>query len=268
MNKGLPEILYKYRSWQENEKIQEDRKFQKRFLTEKEIFFASSLVLNDPFELKIPKRYDLLTEDEILNLACYHIIISEPNLTGEEIVKKAVEAKSRMDYDKQLQATLDSLKSLKGRHGILSLTLEPMNIIMWTHYANNHQGFCIGYNTDKLMQFISTQTDKFGISPVTYTAQLPVIIPTIRAKSRLDNIISRVTTKSIEWSYEKEFRIVISEPNKVMQIPSDIVEEIILGCNVSKEVEKEIKGIKERNFPHSKIIKLDTDSYEYKLTSN
>ncbi|MBU0903419.1 MAG: DUF2971 domain-containing protein [Gammaproteobacteria bacterium] len=36
----------------------------------------------------------------------------------------------------------------RGKIGILCLTEDPLNILMWSHYAHNHTGICIGFDTE------------------------------------------------------------------------------------------------------------------------
>lgn len=62
IQKRIPKIIYKYRSWQETDRyLDEESKFQKRILINSEIFFSNPKDFNDPFDLRIPKRYDKLT---------------------------------------------------------------------------------------------------------------------------------------------------------------------------------------------------------------
>src|SRR5699024_6085419 len=43
-----------------------------------------------------------------------------------------------------LQAMVSELVKAKiANVGVLSLTEDPINICMWAHYANNHQGVCL-----------------------------------------------------------------------------------------------------------------------------
>jgi len=261
-------ILYKYRSWQENENIPEEEKFQKRSLTHTEVFFASPTKLNDPFDLNIPKRYDLLSEDQITILTYYHFLRIYPEKSAKELCRLAKEKQSRISNERKLNATIDSIKNLKNRHGILSLSQDYKNIIMWTHYANNHKGFCVGYNVKKLIDFIKSKTDEYALSPIAYSHNMPVIIPPLSLGSRFDNIVRRLTTKSFEWSYEKEFRLIIHEPDKCFQVPHKTIEEIIIGCNATPETEDDIFKLWKNKYPKSKLFKAKTDANKYKILLN
>jgi len=81
---------------------------------------------------------------------------------------------------------------------------EPKHPLMWAHYADSHKGFCVEYELD---------TDAKGNLPagfheVVYASQLPSpsILELLLTPEECINRI--VTTKAIEWSYEKEVRYI------------------------------------------------------------
>lgn len=78
--------------------------------------------------------------------------------------------------------------------GILCLTEDPLNILMWSHYAQNHTGICIGFDTGE-SPFSSAKQ-------ITYSEERP------KADFESDDLIEHVLlTKSQHWKYEKEWRI-------------------------------------------------------------
>ena len=94
----------------------------------------------------------------------------------------------------------------------------PTHPLMWAHYASSHTGFCIEYDVDE-------QAD-IPLYEVSYTNKLPS--PSIEELLFCpDNTFLKIlTTKSIEWSYEKEIRLVYlneiggSEAGKIMLLPN------------------------------------------------
>jgi hypothetical protein len=56
---GIPSILYKYRSWSDQ--------YQKKFLTDNQIYFAAPEQFNDPFDAALPYQYkeEEMTDDNI-----------------------------------------------------------------------------------------------------------------------------------------------------------------------------------------------------------
>lgn len=81
----------------------------------------------------------------------------------------------------------------KERVGILCLSEDLVNILMWSHYANNHAGICIGLDTD-CKPFSSANL-------VSYSDERPAA----EFNSDPEKLLSRVLlTKSKHWSYERE----------------------------------------------------------------
>ncbi|EHU4934854.1 DUF2971 domain-containing protein [Vibrio vulnificus] len=78
--------------------------------------------------------------------------------------------------------------------GYLSLSKTNKNILMWSHYAQNHEGFVLGFDSEH-------EYFKLGVSDIEYSDQRPYLNP---LQSRQD--ASLFTTKSLDWAYEQEVR--------------------------------------------------------------
>ena len=78
--------------------------------------------------------------------------------------------------------------------GCLSLSATATNVLMWSHYAQNHEGYVIGFDADH---------EYFGesVSPVIYSSVRPPHNP---FEHRHSGAI--FYTKSADWSYEQEYR--------------------------------------------------------------
>lgn len=108
-------------------------------------------------------------------------------------------------------------------YGVLSLTRQPLNSLMWSHYGDEHKGVVLGFDVD-IAGFSSLETcvipSQYG--EVIYSAtkphkDLPIIsqdnLLTIGQELKFDsdafNFVKRAFLyKSIEWAYEEEMRIV------------------------------------------------------------
>lgn len=119
---------------------------------------------------------------------------------------------------------------------------EPSHSLMWAHYANGHTGFCIEYEVD----------DEFNIPlyEVNYSNKSPS--PTIGELlfSPKENFLKILTSKSLDWSYEKEFRLVhlneikIGEKGKQVKLPDGLKPiKIITGKKFSEDSYKFFEGI-------------------------
>ena len=141
---------------------------------------------------------------------------------------------------------------------------------MWAHYANNHRGICVEYDLieiNRVMQFTAI--------PVIYSDERPCFRffdPKSIEKDIHRLFIHSLTSKSPEWSYEKEWRIVrdqgacgdnwnIDKKGALLKMiqPSSIT----LGCAAQTEFEQKVK-----NYCSSRKInlyKMEKDPIQYRL---
>lgn len=92
---------------------------------------------------------------------------------------------------------------------IASFSSEYNNILLWAHYANNHRGFCLEYtvNNPKLVFEVSYRSERekdYLFSP--YTANTP---------QELEYFGNQLSTKSVDWKYENESRIIVIDKNGI-----------------------------------------------------
>ncbi len=62
--KSVPKLLYKFRRWKDVKG--NDHKHDRLILTDLAVWFASPADFNDPFDCRIPYRFDLMTREEQL----------------------------------------------------------------------------------------------------------------------------------------------------------------------------------------------------------
>ncbi|MEI0702624.1 DUF2971 domain-containing protein, partial [Brachyspira intermedia] len=145
---------------------------------------------------------------------------------------------------------------------IACLTTHNDNTLMWSHYADKHQGICIEYDINKIL---NENNDKILIKKISYNKimisydtfinkQKKSINSVLIDNKTIDNITDLFTIKSKEWEYEDEYRILFyDEENKnpngtLINLP---IKSICFGVQTSKE-DKElvynlVKSINEKN---------------------
>lgn len=261
-----PKILYKYRSYQENV----IERFQRDTFINGVLYFANYNQLNDPFDLKLRKKIEgLPEEDKIMNIL-FHLAKADGSKSFALLWQEANDIHEKNleeDPDIYKKRSIEAIKisHAKIKRGIFCLSERNDDILMWSHYGNSNQGFCIGYNTQKLTNYIQKNFDLLGILKVKYFSEYPEYRNSFAQKG-MEEILSNLTSKSIIWSYEKEWRLIIhNQTNIVVPIPDEIIEEIILGSNVLPEPEKEILSIQNQKYPNAKVFKVEPDDSEFKL---
>lgn len=121
---------------------------------------ASTSMFNAPYEGAIPFVYELDDQTpknifiKMYELAKYDY----PDWNDTQIHEYCFEGQQK---DLLHDETHIERKNEKNRQdidksfGIMSLTIHPLNYLMWSHYANSHKGFCIGFDTDLLEETIN-----------------------------------------------------------------------------------------------------------------
>lgn len=79
------------------------------------------------------------------------------------------------------------------------------SMLMWSHYAEQHTGLCVGYRLHELIE-------KYNIFPVIYNNQMPQISDISNADKSI--LYQSILTKCEDWSYEKEWRIIDIDKSK------------------------------------------------------
>jgi hypothetical protein len=119
---------------------------------------------------------------------------------------------------------------------------------MWSHYADNHRGFCIEYDTQTLAPehpFVK------ALYPAIYSEQFfdgtEIVLGVFggRRNLSLDYLMLSALYKSPEWEYEQEWRLIVrpptSEEKSLFQVPTP--KRVYLGSRMEKPARQEIASI-------------------------
>ncbi len=127
-----------------------------------------------------------------------------------EHVKEAMRRGTDELFEKQSeQAVRLTSKWLRAGYSVLSLCENATSVLMWSHYSDNHKGFCIEYDLsaldgrDHLRRFCYPAFYRRKLTDATrYLAR--------RDPHDYNNLygIFVCLLKSDEWAYEREWRIV------------------------------------------------------------
>lgn len=150
----------------------------------------------------------------------------------------------------------------QGRTYASCFSEEPASMLMWSHYADNHQGMVLEYEFDNLD--LEKHRDVFmGLNPVIYTDDLLNLEEYKDVREKISIPTLAAISKSKEWSYEKEWRLIIHQESNERGIVVKVIKPscIILGARVNPmhkitlSLEAKKKGIP------IKQIKLENAKY-------
>ncbi|MBY0544332.1 MAG: DUF2971 domain-containing protein [Gammaproteobacteria bacterium] len=171
-------FLYKSLEKRKNRnKHEKDLDKLKKYINQ-EVYMPRIDSFNDPFEgifhyLTLPIS-DILNNIEYFNMAYNNRKIEYYELTKEEFRSK-LESSDCKEYRHKIVS--DELRKKMFEHSALCLTSNPSNIPMWSHYANDHCGYCLVFelNFDDMYDKMSKENN-FGSKANFYDEYINKII--------------------------------------------------------------------------------------------
>lgn len=124
------------------------------------------------------------------------------------------------------------LKFIEAAMGCFST--ERDNVLMFSHYAENHTGFVVGFDTRLLVASLEANNHPWdaSIRPVWYLKKAPVL--SLQTEPALC-----ATCKSDVWKYENEFRLFMSQGSDQLassgsfQFDRNAIREVIIGSKAT-----------------------------------
>ena len=246
--------LYKYYSYNSN---------SLSVLINKKVWFSKPASLNDPFDLGIDFINNIDSNDfrymieTCKNQPC---ISSERKQELDKIGKIESISPDQVALSESWEEANNKLRNDLRNSGVFCMSELNNNILMWSHYADCHKGFCV--------EFIRNQNNLLGdlnvTNPVTYSCSFPSPSP-FSDEGRNSFFDDLFLTKSKDWAYEKEWRL-INEEGDIPLPFQGYISAIIFGLKMSSRHKKTIRNIFAGNpniiykqaekVPHSFTLKI------------
>lgn len=202
-------ILYKFSSLEIAETI----------LLTSTLRFSNPSRFNDPFDCDISR-------------VTFEFPVEDTNVKREiEIIK--TEIYPNLNFTDQhfeegfKHAQIDKIK----RSSVCCFSRVNDNLLLWAHYANKHLGACLVFDNTVLDKFENIPTDNLTQVIVEYKNFEP-------ANYFKDQILALKTlfgTKSADWSYEEEFRLILLAQEGLFKFKPNFLKGIIFGLKVSDQ---------------------------------
>lgn len=256
--------------------LKEDR--IENILIDNKIRFTQPKYFNDLFDVnptirglnirgfinKIPDDIIDNISDEIYKV-CLEQKIFDKNDSSDEL-KKCLQSLKNFNNDELQEDFLEKvsnelLNKINNKIGILSLTKRNDNLHMWTHYANEHKGFVVEFDTNSEF-FNFPQEVKYSL-----------IRPSLKIGKQLQKDV--FFTKGLDWEKEEELRIVknlneaseIKEDIFLFQFPKEFINAIYCGNKMLDTNKNKILEIikKDENLKHIKVFDTKVPKKDYEL---
>ena len=280
IQENIPQYLYRYCSFDNPDRIRQE------FL-EGNLRISSPLYFNDPFDSELSLNKDILNLEDVRArtlktiegvLKSKHIKLAEydrsriqlsDNLVGDiKTVLSHYTIPIKPDFDEILMNQLQGVTRLyKELIGLICFSSKFDSILMWSHYAHYHTGFCIRF------EFTENSDVYKSLFPVVYRKSRPDTITKALKRDKLWTMLS-VICKSSDWSYEYEWRSVFLNINQLRGIKTSetgsyinvlpYIKGVYLGANISPANEKIIIPMARQL--NVSVYKMKLSDTEYKLS--
>ena len=197
-------------------------------LEKDQLFCVKAALLNDPYECTVHFAEDTFTE------------LIEEDLEG-----------SYCDHNAQ-------------HLYICSFSELGDSSLMWSHYAEDHKGFCIEYNFAECPHMLCWQF----LYPVLYQEEMADLSDYHRNPYDLNFLMDKLTAmiKSSQWAYEKEWRMIMPfDIGNIPAVPMPMPQPkaVYAGCRTAEEnLEKLMRITQAKGIPLYQMVK-DAHSYNF-----
>lgn len=217
MNETKPELIYKF----------EDFNVQSiRNLKSHTIYFGSPKHFNDPYDCAIRAEILTPTAEQIKKIRKYY-------LSQKDIPQQALIELKRMS-DTQLKNLIErSARSISNSHadkflnenGVSCFSEINDDLLMWSHYGGKYKGYCLEF---------ATESEPFNkLRKVKYVQSMPKIDPvSATVGESFDQFLELYCTKSMSWSYEKEWRALHHVAGTEFTYPAKSLRGIYFGPDI------------------------------------
>ena len=252
MNVELPQRLYKYRS------VTTDRDLARvaEIIRDGKLYLASPNQYNDPFECGFSLSLEATPEQMRQKFA--QTLIGQ-GLTKSQAFAQATKLVSGPHPEADAVAR-GLIEKLRNTLGLLSLTSVNDDLLMWAHYADEHRGVCLEFDTAADEHLIG------AAMPVRYQQDYPVL--DYFNSNPFEAGYAIVLTKSVAWSYEQEWRTLKPDLGRTKALfPPEALTGIVLGARMEYQRRRAILDLAD-SLPHEVVVReasVHTEKYSLRI---
>jgi hypothetical protein len=230
--------------------------------------FTQPEALNDPFE-SMP-CLTMVKQDSLRRL--HAKMVATAGSIGDE---------GQQEYLRNfVEVVIEGLFKQMGMiHAFLSVSEIFDSLLMWSHYTEAHTGFVMGFAADCKL-FAPENLSRHGLKPVEYSTDRLVFPASGYLGMSYDEMVATNThflfTKSVEWRYEREHRVLAmprdadktistDPPIYLFDFPPQSIRTIIFGYRMSALHCEEIARLAKDKYPWASLVQAQLDEHKFGL---
>jgi hypothetical protein len=245
----IPRYLYKFRA-----ALPDSYRSMEDILVHSKLWLSSPTDFNDPFDMAAKIIVDSTGPERRKR---FDEILKSRGLSWTERQRELprLMAQPLPELEKLAQ---QKFQERTDKTGVCSFAGDPLNILMWSHYASNHHGVCLQFDV------ASDPINLLLALPVEYNDEYPVVNWITGFGGSIAKTLLR---KSVGWSYERERRIVVLEmARQSYEFLPEALTSIIIGCRADEKPIFELLDQRQsKGLPSPRLYRSVQHDRKYKL---
>lgn len=191
------------------------------------VYFGSPKKFNEPYDSALFPTIRELSDEDIEKLRSHYLAKADISDNTRLEFKTLSTGILREKFLIIGQDTLEGeIEKFISNQGVSCFSKNKENILMWSHYAGKHSGFCLEF---------SPKTELFHkIREVKYLKAMPSIdLVRMLCYQDYDQIIDLFCSKSEDWKYEEEWRAIHEKSCTAFHYPAEALIGIYFGARAS-----------------------------------
>jgi hypothetical protein len=206
----MPLTIYKFCRYSE---------FTLEMLATKEFWLAHPSSFNDPFDCKYSLQANPSPADLDAVMQRFVPVRHQPRVVNHRTVPA--------HRQRLIHITEDAIQQVFSEVGVFCFCERWRSNLMWSHYADKHQGLCLKFSVDPA----AVGPDP-AFAPVNYSKHYPVLNFRDLVADLGGTCYQALYLKSPQWRYEKEWRLVSPNGGRLVPWNSFTLTEVIFGKRV------------------------------------
>ncbi|KAB0664249.1 DUF2971 domain-containing protein [Oryzomonas japonica] len=213
---AIPEHIYKYESI---------NAYSLKNLKAQSIYMSSPLLFNDPYDCALSTVMKEISDTDLDKLISHYVGREDvPEPVKKQFLTATKDELKDMFFRASKSAIEQNVQQFLELRGVSCFSEKMDDLLMWAHYGGCYRGFCLEFRTD------SEMFNK--LRQIHYSSDIPrVDVATCLIENDFDHIADLYCTKSINWQYEREWRLIHQKAGTLYVYPSEALKAIYFGPN-------------------------------------
>lgn len=225
----------------------------KLIISDKTLKFSNPADFNDPFDC------DVELIDFVFNEKVSSITKQEINYI-ERYLGKALDNSFKENMYKAAQ--VEKVRCSR----VSCFSLKNDIVLMWSHYADKHNGVCLEFDNTIERPFKNLISDDISEGEVLYKSDERI---NYISEDRFVAIHKLFFNKSESWSHEKEYRMILTNNKAELQeFYPDFLKAIYFGIKVTdKQIGTFLKEFNDKELSHVRLFNAVKDNLSIKFNT-